>query len=103
MLRFRDVVAELGISVLEREELRVIVSCIGQATEGAVVSAGKCGGSEDGRVKCREDCAEEKRLAGHDGKRHLVDWRMRKKGLVMVGGGDQGRYGRLKRCQPVDL
>jgi len=57
-------VAELGVSVPEREELRVIISCVSQATR-VVVSAGKRGGSEDSGVKCREDCVKENRLAEH--------------------------------------
>ena len=53
------VVTELGVSMLEGGQLRVLVSDIGQSTKVAetmIIPGRRCGRCEDRRVKCPEDC-----------------------------------------------
>jgi hypothetical protein len=81
LTRFCDVTSEFGVSVLEGEELRVLNSGVGQAAKTAVaIPTRMCGGSDDCRVKCRENCEKQKGLAEHVEGRHLADWRMRGRG-----------------------
>ena len=54
-----SVVAELGVSMLEGEQLRVLVSGFGKSTKvaGTMITPGRrCGRCEDRRVKCPEGC-----------------------------------------------
>lgn len=49
-----SVVAEIGVSVLEGEQLRELVGGVGQGTK-VIISGEKCRRSEDRRVKRAED------------------------------------------------
>lgn len=64
---FRDVVAEIGVSLLEGEQLRVIVSGVGQGTKGvvAMIISGQ-GGSGGRRVKGPKGREKYKRFIEHD-------------------------------------
>lgn len=55
-IRFRNALAESGIPLHKGKQLRELVSGVSQSTD--VIPGGKCGGGEDGRVKCREDGVE---------------------------------------------
>lgn len=101
VVRFPDVVAELGVSVGEGKQLGVIMSGVRQATEGVIIMTipgGKCGGSEDGRVKCREDRVEQNRLAGHLEERYSMDSNVRGDGYGRARG-NQRRYRRVKNVR----
>lgn len=68
MIRCCDVMAELGVSVFEGEQLRVLTSGVRQITRTAgamIIPTSKCGGSEDRRAKCRENRVKQKRLVEH--------------------------------------
>jgi hypothetical protein len=75
IIRFCNALAESGISLHEGEKLRVLVGGVRQGTDAALVlliaPGGKCGGSEDGGVKCRKDSVEQKRPAEHAGRRGM--------------------------------
>lgn len=81
--------AELGVSVHEGEQLRVLLSGVGKVTGtvvGMIVPGGKCGRSEDSRGKCRENRVKQERVADHVLERYSVDWKMRGEGVEMHKG-----------------
>ena len=101
LVRFCDVIAELGVSLLEEVQLRVLTNGVGQATSTAgalIIPARKRRESRDCRVECCENRVKQKRLAEHVEGRHLVDWKIRGKRL----GVDKGGGGKLKKTQKAE-